>query len=135
MEIGNKFILNTNCLILEEYFTYLIIKKENNLMPHFMFIHEEFDLIKQIWEKGNIKYKSREGLENVKPVLLNVLIKLVKQELYETQLKLESAKIEDADFNYSDYELHLNEIHNRYCNLGIYDNIHKQLINKYLKNF
>jgi|SRR6267154_1892938 len=108
-----KFRLNTNCLIFEEYLAYLVIRKKYNLTPNFWFIHEEFDLIKQICDNGNIKYKCREDLENIKPLLLNVLIKLVKQKLDETKLEFENAEIEDEDFNFSDYKLHLNEIYNK----------------------
>ena len=106
MEIDNKFIkcrLNTNCLIFEEYLIYLKIRIENSLMPNFMWINEEFDLIKQMCENNNIKYKSREDLEDVQPLLLNVLIKLVKQKLDETKVELEDVELQLIDFIYHLY--------------------------------
>jgi hypothetical protein len=92
MKETNEFIkcrLNANCLIFEEYLIYLIIRRENALMPNFIFINDEFDLIKQMCENNNIKYKSREDLEDVQPLLLKVLIKLVKHELNKTKIDLQ----------------------------------------------
>jgi hypothetical protein len=119
MEIDNKFIkLHASCIIYKEYLAYLIIRRDKpltpkfTLMPNFMFIKDEIELIKRIYEKGNIKYNCKEDLEDVKPLLLNVLIKLVKQEINEIIFKCKGIKIEDADFNFNDV-LHLNGIRNK----------------------
>jgi hypothetical protein len=96
-----KCRLNANYLIFEEYLIYLIMRRDYLLPINFMFIKDEFELIKQMCENNNIKINSREDLEDVNPLLLNVLITLVKQELDETKLKIEDKGLLTIELTYN----------------------------------
>ena len=114
---NKKNKLNVACLIVEEYFTYLFIKKENPSIPQFLVIELEYDLIQEIINNSNIKYDCKEDL---KPLFINVLIKIVKQKLDEMVDAFDDMVITDPDFHISDYEMHLNEINKKldfFCKL------------------